>query len=196
MIKYKKDKGFTLIELMVVISIIGLLSSIVLASIKNVRDKSLGTKFRSEMQQFIYALELYKNDNQEYPHQGGEFGQNHSTMTSNSNVISRSFSALSDANNVPLLSMLVSPYLKTLPSVPQNSYNQSQIAWFYEAIAPGHGPKRCIGDSIIPPYVITISNQNPLLFSTFSDWPHSQTLNTGNGTWSAPNTTVRCFSIK
>ena len=65
----KNNKGFTLIELLVVISIIGLLSSIVLASVKDARDKSSVTKFRSEMNQTINALELYRSTNGKYPYE-------------------------------------------------------------------------------------------------------------------------------
>jgi prepilin-type N-terminal cleavage/methylation domain-containing protein len=39
MFKYKNSKGFTLVELLVVISIVGLLSSVVLASLGTARDK-------------------------------------------------------------------------------------------------------------------------------------------------------------
>ncbi len=191
MIKDKKNKGFTLIELMVVISIIALISSVVIVSISRARERALATKFRQEMRQFIYALELYRTDKKMYPHEGGVFNQAHGTSISNSNVISRSFPTESNANNVPWLAALVLPYVKTLPYVPQNSYNQSQIAWSYTGIAPAFNPVRCVGDSLIPRYVIAITNQNPLLFSVFSDWPHSQMLI--GSVWTT-NTSVRCFS--
>jgi general secretion pathway protein G len=71
-LKYRLSKGFTLIELMVVISIISLLSSIVLASVKEVREKARATKFRAEVDQFINALELYRADNKKKG--GGTFG--------------------------------------------------------------------------------------------------------------------------
>lgn len=58
--KKNKSKGFTLIELMVVISIIALLSSIVLASIRTARQRADNTKIVSEMKSLQTALELYK----------------------------------------------------------------------------------------------------------------------------------------
>ena len=63
-------KGFTLIELLVVISIISLLSSIVLASLTEVRKKARDTKRVAEVQQIQTQLELYYNENGEYPIRG------------------------------------------------------------------------------------------------------------------------------
>jgi prepilin-type N-terminal cleavage/methylation domain-containing protein len=42
-------KGFTLIEILVVIAIIGLLSSVVLASLDDSKDKAKGTAFRNTL---------------------------------------------------------------------------------------------------------------------------------------------------
>ena len=64
---YKLVRGFTLIELLVVISIIGLLSSVVLASLKEAQVKAKISKTLTEMKQFQYALELFRNDNGHYP---------------------------------------------------------------------------------------------------------------------------------
>jgi len=50
------QKGFTFIELMVVISIIGLLSSVVLSSVVVVRKKSLAAAFKTEMSSLLPAL--------------------------------------------------------------------------------------------------------------------------------------------
>ncbi|MBC7982067.1 prepilin-type N-terminal cleavage/methylation domain-containing protein [Candidatus Parcubacteria bacterium] len=58
--KKTKSKGFTLIELMVVISIISLLSSVVLASIKTAKEKADNAKIVSEMKSLQTALELYR----------------------------------------------------------------------------------------------------------------------------------------
>ena len=60
----KFQKGFTLIELLVVVAIISLLSSIVLASIRDARDKAKLTAFQQEVDQYILALELYRSENE------------------------------------------------------------------------------------------------------------------------------------
>ncbi len=55
----KKNKGFTLIELLVVIAIIGVLASVVLASLNNARRKSRDARRITDLKQIQLALELY-----------------------------------------------------------------------------------------------------------------------------------------
>ena len=65
--KSKHEKGFTLIELLVVISIIGLLVSVVFASFNSVRAKGRDAKRASDIRQVQRALELYYDQNGQYP---------------------------------------------------------------------------------------------------------------------------------
>jgi len=65
--KINKSKGFTLIELMVVIAIISLLSAVVLASLKGAREKAMLTKTVGEMKSLQTALELYRDKIGDYP---------------------------------------------------------------------------------------------------------------------------------
>ena len=57
--KKLNKKGFTLIELLVVIAIIGVLASIVLASLNNARKKSRDARRITDIKQIQLALELY-----------------------------------------------------------------------------------------------------------------------------------------
>ncbi len=68
--KLRLDTGFTLIELLVVIAIIGVLSSITLASLTSAKAKSRDTKRTLSIKQLQTALELYYNDNNQYPSSG------------------------------------------------------------------------------------------------------------------------------
>lgn len=63
----RETKGFTLIELLVVIAIIGVLASIVLASLNTARKKSRDTRRVADMNQAKLALELYYDSNRRYP---------------------------------------------------------------------------------------------------------------------------------
>lgn len=62
-----RQRGFTLIELLVVVAIIGVLASVVLASLDNARAGSRDTARLSEIRQIQTALEMYHNDHGEYP---------------------------------------------------------------------------------------------------------------------------------
>ncbi len=60
--KKQTNQAFTLIELLVVIAIIGLLASIVLASINTARIKARDARRKSDLQQLVKALALYTQD--------------------------------------------------------------------------------------------------------------------------------------
>src|SRR3989344_2966865 len=64
---WKRGAGFTLIELLVVIAIIGLLASIVLASLNTARRKSRDARRLADIKQIQVALELYFDAKGEYP---------------------------------------------------------------------------------------------------------------------------------
>jgi prepilin-type N-terminal cleavage/methylation domain-containing protein len=58
-----KQKAFTLIEFLVVISIIGLLASIVLVSLQGARKKARDVKRAADMEQIYTALNMFFQDN-------------------------------------------------------------------------------------------------------------------------------------
>ncbi len=65
MFLYKK--GFTLIEVLVVIAIIGILASIIIVSTNGVRSKARDSKRVFDTQQITTALEAYYDKNKAYP---------------------------------------------------------------------------------------------------------------------------------
>lgn len=56
-----KNKGFTLIELLVVVAIIGLLASVVLASLNSARAKARDAQRKTALRQFATANELLRD---------------------------------------------------------------------------------------------------------------------------------------
>jgi type II secretion system protein G len=64
-------KGFTLIELLVVIAIIGILASVVLASLNTARAKSRDATRLSQTREVEKALQMYFADSGTYPNTGG-----------------------------------------------------------------------------------------------------------------------------
>ncbi|MBF6567335.1 MAG: type II secretion system major pseudopilin GspG [Candidatus Binataceae bacterium] len=61
------QEGFTLIEIMVVILILGLLATIVVQSLRGATDKAKRTKAQADIAEFKTALDRYYLDNGSYP---------------------------------------------------------------------------------------------------------------------------------
>jgi prepilin-type N-terminal cleavage/methylation domain-containing protein len=62
--------AFTLVELLVVIAIIGLLSTIAIVSLTSARSKARDTKRLADIHQITTAMQLYRQDNGNYPDPG------------------------------------------------------------------------------------------------------------------------------
>lgn len=66
--------GFTLVELLVVITIIAILAALVLSTAGGIQDKAARSRAQSEIAALSAALESYKADNGDYP--TGNFNTN------------------------------------------------------------------------------------------------------------------------
>lgn len=64
---HNKSKGFTFIEIAIVIAIIGIIASLTLTGLNSVRANSRDTKRVSDISQIQTALEMYKRENYVYP---------------------------------------------------------------------------------------------------------------------------------
>lgn len=91
--------GFTLVELMVSVSIIAILIAIGIASYATVNKRSNDTKRKSDVEQIRAALEMYRAENGYYP----------------------SLGTGSWADVSGLAGVLVSTYMPAIPADPQNS---------------------------------------------------------------------------
>jgi type IV pilus assembly protein PilA len=63
----KNEKGFTLIETMVVVAIIGIISSIAVPNFLSFKEKGYDTAAKTDLQNSMKTLDLYFIENDAYP---------------------------------------------------------------------------------------------------------------------------------
>mgnify|MGYP002626492895 CR=1 FL=1 len=63
----KKQNGFTLLEIMVVVVIMGLLASVVATNVMGSKEEASIQKAQIDIKSLDEALEMYKLDNHKYP---------------------------------------------------------------------------------------------------------------------------------
>lgn len=66
----RRQAGFTLIEILVVISVIGILAGLLLTNFVGVRERAADTSLKNDLRQLKTALRLYYNDVGSYPDAG------------------------------------------------------------------------------------------------------------------------------
>ena len=65
--RLRRAAGFTLIELMVVLVIIGVLAALIVPNVLDRTDDARATAARTDVHNIMQALKLYKLDNQRFP---------------------------------------------------------------------------------------------------------------------------------
>lgn len=134
--KFPISKGFTLIELIVVIGIIAILSVMLIAVVDPVSQfqKSRDAQRKSDLSQIQKAIEQYYQDTGHYPAATGSFqiiGLNNGTLSW----------GLSNVNNWP--------YMNVLPKDPDTArtyvyYATGQSYWLYASLERGaNDPSVC-----------------------------------------------------
>lgn len=67
--RFSPQRGFTLVELMVVVVILGILATVVVINVMPSQDRAMAEKARADIATLEQALETYRLDNLAYPAQ-------------------------------------------------------------------------------------------------------------------------------
>lgn len=119
----RKIRGFTLVELMVAISILALLSTVALVAYSGVRKSARDAKRREEIKMIVAALEVYRAQNGDYPPMDDDDG-----------------TADACVSNFGELNVLVPEYIKSIPEDPSFSWgNPATNYCYFLRKGPGNG---------------------------------------------------------
>jgi type II secretion system protein G len=105
----QSKSGFTIVELLIVVVVIGILASIVIVSYSQVQSRARDSKRKDDVSNMIKALELYYSDNGHYP----------TTSGTNSSVNGYWYS--SDTTSWSSFKGVLTGAIDTLPGDPSNS---------------------------------------------------------------------------
>jgi len=113
-----KDKGFTLVELLVVMAILGVLVTLIAGGFRTAQMRGRDAKRKSDLKEIANSLELYLSDHGEYPlSSGGQLMGGPATTGS----CAWGSSEFTDGETV---------YFKTMPEDPSSSLN-----YYYRAFS-------------------------------------------------------------
>lgn len=110
-----------MIELLVVVAIVGVLASVVLASLNTARKKARDSRRISDLHQIRNALNLYASDN------GGSFPTTYGSSRDNAGDWSVAFKTA------------LIPYLSTIPIDPLNTATYYYAYWLVSWASPCQG---------------------------------------------------------
>lgn len=104
-VKLKRQTGFTVIELIVVIAVIGILAAITIVAYNGIQAEARDTQRKSDIITITKGLELYYAENRAYPTSGG------------STAINSGWSTTADASWAGLAALL-KPHIGAMPVDP------------------------------------------------------------------------------
>ena len=153
MIFYKKiNRGFTLVELLVVISIIATLSTILFASFNDSREQARDKTRMADLKTLQLAVELYKAQNESYPMPDAGCGVPAGNFAGPGNV----FGPVSLSTCTNYIDGLVPDFIPKLPTDPRFE-NENNQGFYYRS--DGNSYKIIILDSVETNTVTSYSDE-------------------------------------
>jgi len=141
--KKRKQEAFTLIELLIVVAIIGLLSSIVLVSVRGAASRARDAIRQQDLHQMKRVLEAYWLENYHYPPEGLCIDSSVGCGSCGCAIANFPNGDSWDANS-DFQDLVVGGQIGTLPLDP---INNSTYYYLYEPDGIGEGSPACTVDT-------------------------------------------------
>ncbi len=129
--KQKKPRGFTIVELLIVIVVIAILAAVSVAAYNGIQQRARDVQRVQDVKTIAKALEMYYADHGEYPPGKCTTGC----------AINGDWSTTNDGSWVNLKNALVPEYMSALPSEPKpvglNIHNPANYGYGYFASSAG-----------------------------------------------------------
>ncbi|MNQ19627.1 Type II secretion system protein G precursor [compost metagenome] len=137
---HKKQTGFTIVELLIVIVIIGILAAITIVAYNGIQGRARDTQRAQDMQTIVKALEIYKATNGVYPAAVGTANASGWEVSHDGTTATNFLSALSSSKTisvVPLDPKNLGVVVSTSSLAP--SWTATNNLYFYHRYAAGNG---------------------------------------------------------
>jgi prepilin-type N-terminal cleavage/methylation domain-containing protein len=121
--------GFTLIEILVTISIVGILSSVIYASFSDARHSAQNKSFAVELKEVQLALESYKAQNSRYP---DALSSANSACASTAGGVD--YAKEASCGGTQIIIGLTPEFLAKLPSYTESSNSNCDIVYQVESV--------------------------------------------------------------
>lgn len=132
--------GFTIVELLIVIVVIGILAAITIVAYNGIQGRARDTQRVQNMQSIVKALELYKTTNGVYPSAVGTANAAGWEVSHDGTTATNFLSALVTSNTVPKISLdprNQGVVVNTSSLAP--SWTSTNNLYFYHRYAAGNG---------------------------------------------------------
>lgn len=137
MIKSNKTRsGFTLVELLVVIAIIGILAGTVMVSLATARARGRDGRRVADIQAFRNALELYFNEENNYPADAGLTLSGQHLCSGGANP---GWQAACDSDQEDLVATSLAPVPPDNPALAGGPCDDATNAYLYSGVNDGAG---------------------------------------------------------